>query len=626
MSLVNAGHIFVPHASAPKLRADQVIVAISAGHVISSLGRQEAHRAAMINDPNFIGFAAADAGYVHADLDPESPPDNPSKPKFTLPDGTPMTVEQIAKKWARTLLPNMGIRFIDPSHLIPHIPSDIAAPLPHNLERGSEEGGLRHHMGLRESDVSGSDLKDSALLFTEDPSLKPSLQSQICINVEVGALAALPEPLPKYVPKAYRFRQACGTCLPGEDSAAALKKDVKDQFANRLAGKLGSNGSAMTDNEIAKSLPLGKARQKPERIDLLVEEGDHLSNVPQAPLVVQAACASALMAFNAGVPSLLWDYPGLPKADMLLSSGVDAALADDYDIMVAFGDKALVNGHDLVKTGRSVADCLAPLDQDATGTVVGNGGGAVLFTTLEFAVKNFLPIKAIVPGWGQSGETGGKQHMAGVGYGGDNALAIGYNMADEGHGFGVEHFGHLGGHLTGTTSNTKTDLSAAKRARRKAAKRQGKDGNKLPKMTLGATKAKAAHTQGAAGMLALQEGIFYVMGKPTVGIPTFRKLHKDIGAEAEDFEFSSSPVPGSLEKGVAISVQGFGGYNAAMLLMPATESNIRRYEIGDSKLYDAYFERREEIDRELEKREASWNRKRGNIRELALRHRWPPVT
>ena len=169
-----------------------------------------------------------------------------------------------------------------------------------------------------------------------------------------------------------------------------------------------------------------------------------------------------------------------------------------------------------------MADCLAPFDIDANGTVVGEGGSGLLVTTLDFALRNFLDITSIIVGWGQSGEAGGKAHFAGVGFGGENALIHALELAYRGHGYGVADFQYLVAHATGTRTNSKTDLTTAASARARRGGTAGSTGE-LPPMPVGTPKAVGdGHTMGETGLKAVSQAMQYLLGKPAVGVPTLR--------------------------------------------------------------------------------------------------------
>jgi 3-oxoacyl-[acyl-carrier-protein] synthase II len=270
---------------------------------------------------------------------------------------------------------------------------------------------------------------------------------------------------------------------------------------------------------------------------------------------------------------------------------------------------------------RTVADCLAPFDIDANGTVVGDGGSAVLITTLDFALRHFLDITSIIVGWGQSGEAGGKAHFAGVGFGGENALLHSFDMAFLGHGYGVGDFHYFAAHATGTRTNSKTDLTTAFNARSAAAERQGVAG-RLPQMAVGTPKAVGdGHTMGETGLKAVSQALQFVLGRGAVGIPTLRNPDPDLGELTEYFSLSPAVVPGSDDGGAVCATQGFGGYNGAIALRSANAAAFERYR-PDEKVLAAYLERWPQLRREREQRERYWRLRRRAALELAQLHHW----
>jgi 3-oxoacyl-[acyl-carrier-protein] synthase II len=265
---------------------------------------------------------------------------------------------------------------------------------------------------------------------------------------------------------------------------------------------------------------------------------------------------------------------------------------------------------------------LAPFDVDAQGTVVGNAGSGAIVTTLEFALRHSLDVTSIIVGWGQSGETGGKAHLAGVGFGGENAVIHALRMAHDGHGYCVGAFEYYVAHATGTRANSHSDLVAVQAAREAVAEAQRYRGA-LPVMTVGAPKALGdGHTMGETGLKAVAEGIHYVLGYPAVGIPSLRTVDQEIGPVIDHFLLSPAPCPGNSDGGAIVSTQGFGGFNAALALRAATPEALRRYRV-DPTLLDAYLERWTEIRRDRIEREARYRRSRGFVLRLAEEHRWP---
>jgi 3-oxoacyl-(acyl-carrier-protein) synthase len=254
--------------------------------------------------------------------------------------------------------------------------------------------------------------------------------------------------------------------------------------------------------------------------------------------------------------------------------------------------------------------------------VIGHAGSGLILTTLEFALRNFLDVTSLVVGWGQSGETGGKGHFAGVGFGGENAMALALEMAFTAHGYGVQDFGHFVAHATGTRTNSRTDLTSLLQALRVASAAQGFSGSRAP-LTVGAPKAIGdGHSMGETGLKAFGEALQYVLGSPSVGIPNLRGIDQEISELAGQFLLSPEPVAGNADGGALVCTQGFGGYNGAAALRSANPDSLRRYRV-DPHVLAAYFERWPELRRQREERETLTRRRQGFARRLAEEHCWP---
>lgn len=617
------------------LTADKVLVTIGTPCSMSAVGSTETFNARVSEDPEFIAFAAFDAGLI--DIEPGA--DGALQLRWARGDqaGAPATIADIEERHGKSLRANLGIRYIDElSSLSSSVVTEIGACLPHDLE----SGGLRRLAGLTYRDVRESALKDMYGLFDDDPRVGPSLQAQLFVYAGLGALAALPVSLSELMPNPYDFRIAAATAFSGLEALhewrGAGKADpaadkLRDRFAMRLANALASHGPALVATMLAPSYPLSKSLKNPSLLDSL-RTADAFMRVPQTPLNTIGACASSSIAFCEIAPQMLLDYPGFHRPAMALWTAADAATRPDWGILDAFGPGALMTRGklDALNAGRSpserraVADCLAPFDIDANGTVVGEGGSGVLITTLDFALRNFLDVTSIVAGWGQSGEAGGKAHFAGVGFGGENALIHALELAWRGHGYGIADFQYMIAHATGTRTNSKTDLTTAANARKSAAERQGFKG-RLPPIIVGTPKAVGdGHTMGETGLKGTAQAIQYLLGKRAVGVPTLRNPDPDLGDVADAFVLKPAPVEGNRDGGVLCATQGFGGYNGAIALRAASAEAFGRYS-PDRKVLAAYLERWPELRREREQRERSARLRRRSPLELAHLHRWKGV-
>jgi 3-oxoacyl-[acyl-carrier-protein] synthase II len=607
---------------------------------MSSVGSTETYRAAVSKSPRFIGFAALDAGLVM--VDPVK--STAAEPVFlrAVPGGErgeQITIEQIEVEWGDYLRANLGIRRLRADQLGPHVPVDVAAPLPHDFE----DGGLRRLAGLTFSEIRQSPLMDMFGLFDDDPRLAPSLQSQLFMYGALGALASLPRPLSELLPEPKNFRVVAGCAFPGHDGFERMRLGMQakhetepdrknDNLAARLATCLNTHGPALVSTMLSPVFNLSRVRRNPELLEQLRSSTSPFRRVPQAPLVVSGACASALISFCAAAGSALSGLPGAAQTDVILWTAADAGLKPDARILEAFGLGAMMSVAklDALNAGRapaerrSLSESLAPFDIDAHGTVVGHAGSGLVVTTLDFALRHGLDISSIIVGFCQSGETGGKGHFAGVGFGGENSTITALRMAREGHGYGLSDFEHLVAHATGTRTNSRTDLAATHNARRAAAELEGFTA-KLPQMTVGAPKSVGdGHSMGETGLKAIAEAVRYLLGETSVGIPTLRHLDDELGEPAHYFRLSPRPITGNPSGGVLVPTQGFGGYNGAIALRGATPDTLARYQIEPS-LLAAYLERWPEIRKERIEREARLRRTPGFVRRLAEEHRWKGI-
>lgn len=617
------------------LTADKVLVTIGTPCSVSAVGSTETYNARVSGAPEFIACAAFDAGLV--DIEVASNGALGYRWAQGESAGAPVSLADIEARHGQALRGQLGIRHIDELTALGNAAvTDIVACLPHDL--GS--GGLRRQAGLRYRDVRESALKDMYGLFDDDPRLGPSLQAQLFIYGGIGALAALPVSLSDLLPNPYDFRVAAATAFPGMDALhewrAAGKVDVqtdklRDKFAMRLANTLASHGPALVTTMLAPSYPLSRSLKNPALLESL-RAADGFMRVPQTPLNAVGACASSSIALSEIAPQMLLDYPGFHRPQLVLWTAADAATRPHWQILDAFGSGALMTRAKLEALNaarpateqRAVADCLAPFDVDANGTVVGEGGSGVLITTLDFALRNFLDITSIIVGWGQSGEAGGKAHFAGVGFGGENALIHALDIAWRAHGYGIGDFDYLAAHATGTRTNSKTDLTTAANARKAAAERQGHRGA-LPSMKVGTPKAVGdGHTMGETGLKSVSQAIQYLLGNPAVGVPTLRHLDPDLSDVAASFVLERTPFNGNPDGGALCATQGFGGYNGAVALRAANAEAFRRYS-PDRNALAAYLERWPELRREREVRERGARLNRRSTLELATLHAWKGI-
>ena len=589
---------------------------------MSAIGSTETARALMEGAPEAVALSAFDAGLVDLTIDGQG------SIVASWPDGSPASLEQIEDVHGRRLAADRGIRAV-PELVDRGAAVDVAAALPHDLAAG----GLRRLAGITYGEIRASGFRDMHGLFSDEPGLGPSLQTQLLAFTGLGALAALPRPLSEIVDEPVDFRVVAAAAFAGIDAWATIGSPgtdgPRDKFAARLASSLLSHGAAMVSTMLAPSYPIGKATKNPDLLASLRSPSGFM-RVPQAPMNSVGACASSLISLADVAPQMLIRHPGLRPPRLLLWTAADTPTLPAWEVLEGFGPGALVTTGKVAELNagrpradhRSIADSLAPFDVDACGTVVGDGASGLIVTTLDVALRHRLDITSIIAGWGQSGETGGKAHFAGVGFGGENALVQAFEVAREAHGYGVADFGYLAAHATGTRTNSRTDLTSVATARAIAAERGG---GTVPTLSVGTPKALGdGHTMGDAGLKEVAHALRFVLGETSVGLPTLRTVDPDLGPVVDQYDLSGAMVAGDADGGAICATQGFGGYDGAVALRAANPDSISRY-VCDGADLASYLEQWPEIRRARERRELVSRTTRGETLRLAEHHRWPGV-
>lgn len=237
---------------------------------------------------------------------------------------------------------------------------------------------------------------------------------------------------------------------------------------------------------------------------------------------VSAACASGTIAL-------------IDAAQRLKSTpGVEAFLVLGIDLLSAFVTSGFAKLHALAK------DKCRPFDSGRDGLALGEGGGALMVTTLSAARRSDRPILARVKGWGVSGDAGHITAPCREARGLIRALG----QCTAGGGYPV---GAINAHGTGTTFNDAMEIKAF----------ADLFGNLVPFHSI---KGAVGHCLGAAGVIEAAIALkSLAVGRipPTVGL-----------REPEDNRGNISGAK-SLElvhPSIISCNSGFGGINAAVLL------------------------------------------------------------
>ncbi|MCZ6601852.1 MAG: beta-ketoacyl synthase N-terminal-like domain-containing protein, partial [Planctomycetota bacterium] len=253
--------------------------------------------------------------------------------------------------------------------------------------------------------------------------------------------------------------------------------------------------------------------------------------------VVDAACASSLSALHLASLEL-----SAGRCDMAICGGVDSF--NDIFMFMCFSKT-----HTLSATGAA-----RPFDQDADGTIIGEGVGMVAIRRLDDAIADGDHIYAVVRGIGTSSDGKGNAVYAPSAEGQMRALRDGYRIA----GITPDTIELVEAHGTGTSVGDGVEHAALSQVYR-ATRRNGRW------CALGSVKSQIGHTKAASGAAGLIKAVLSLKHKvlpPTINV---NRPLPAIASDASPFYLNVEKRPWvarpDYPRRAAVSSFGFGGSN-----------------------------------------------------------------
>ncbi|WBB78427.1 SDR family NAD(P)-dependent oxidoreductase [Micromonospora sp. WMMD882] len=253
---------------------------------------------------------------------------------------------------------------------------------------------------------------------------------------------------------------------------------------------------------------------------------------------VDAACASSLTAVHAAAAELISG-----RADLMITGGCDA---ENTILMYLCFSKT---------PAFSKAGEIRPFDENADGTLIGEGIGMLALKRLADAERDGDRIYAVLRGIGTSSDGRFKSIYAPRKEGQVVALRRAYEDA----GFGPEQVGLVECHGTGTAVGDLTEVSALKEVFAAVTDERNFAAVGSVKSQIGHTKAAA----GAAGMIKSTLALYHKLLPPTINVDQPREA---MGFADSPFYVNTVTRPWILEperprRRAAVSSFGFGGTN-----------------------------------------------------------------
>ena len=253
--------------------------------------------------------------------------------------------------------------------------------------------------------------------------------------------------------------------------------------------------------------------------------------------IVDAACASSLSAIHLASLEL-----ETGRADMVLSGGLDTF--NDIFMYMCFSKTPAL----------SASGNAQPFNQDADGTILGEGVGVVALKRLADAERDGDRIYAVIKGVGSSSDGKGQAVYAPSPEGQARALRVAYRNA----GVTPDTVGLVEAHGTGTIVGDATEA----RGLTSVYEDTGREGSWC---ALGSVKSMIGHTKAAAGAAGLIKAVMALHHKvipPTIKVET---PNEAVAPGETPFYVNTEKRPwlpdGDHPRRAGVSAFGFGGSN-----------------------------------------------------------------
>lgn len=263
---------------------------------------------------------------------------------------------------------------------------------------------------------------------------------------------------------------------------------------------------------------------------------------------LNTACSTSLVAVWKACEELMLD-----NAELMLAGGVSISVPQQAGYRYQEGGIASPDGR------------CRPFDEEARGTIGGNGLGVVLLKKLDRALADGDPIHAVIRGGAVNNDGSDKIGYTAPSVGGQSAVireALGRARVPAGT------VGFIETHGTGTSLGDPIELEALQAV-------YGTQAESGASIRLGSVKANIGHLDAAAGIAGLIKAVMALKRQTipplaNLSVPTSRFAFEEspfrLPREAEAWE----PPPGARRR-AAVSSFGIGGTNAHLVLEEAPE-------------------------------------------------------
>ncbi len=271
-------------------------------------------------------------------------------------------------------------------------------------------------------------------------------------------------------------------------------------------------------------------------------------------LILDAACASSLIAVEEAINRLLAGH-----ADLAIAGGVHInSHPYFYQMFCELG-------------ALSSSGTIRPFDDNADGTILGEGVGMVVLKRLDDALRDENRIYAVIRGIGSSSDGRGGGTLAPNIAGEALAMRRAYDMA----GVSPRTVELLEAHGTGTRLGDFVEMKAVQQVFCDESQDARSDAGTKPWCAIGSVKSMIGHTQaasGVAGLIKAALALYHRVLPPTLNVGTpntqfdWNKSPCYINNSQRTWNTEGEAIERATPRRAAVSAFGFGGVNAHAIL------------------------------------------------------------
>ncbi len=281
--------------------------------------------------------------------------------------------------------------------------------------------------------------------------------------------------------------------------------------------------------------------------DYLASHTAYLLGLKGPAVGIQSACSSSLVGVHYGVQSLLSH-----ECDIAIAGGVNIRVP--HRVGYQFEPGSILSS-----SGR----CRS-FDADADGTVFGSGAGVVALCRLSDALRDGLPVRAVILGSAVNNDGNTKAGYTIPSLDGQAAViaealaASGLEPAD---------IGYVEAHGTGTPIGDPIEVRALDQV-------FGGHGLSQGRIALGTAKATFGHLEAASGIVGLMAAVVAVEDGEISALPNFSQPNPHLGLKNTPFDIQhrARSWPVGVPRRACISSFGIGGTNANVIISGAPEA------------------------------------------------------